>query len=144
MARDKKAYNAYLKRYMLKRYHKRRADAIVKLGGKCNKCGAIDNLQLDHIDPAAKSFDVAKSHSASQAKWDAEIAKCQLLCQPCHNKKTIADLGYRQAKGFHGTISTVRYCKCDKCRAAKSKYNKERRLRSKQVGPRGLEPRKPN
>lgn len=89
MARDRKAYNAYLNEYMQKRYYKRKAWAQELLGGKCVECGATDNLEFDHIDPETKSFTIGrKLVSVAQATLEAEIAKCQLLCYNCHKVKT--------------------------------------------------------
>ncbi|MEM1416560.1 MAG: HNH endonuclease [Myxococcota bacterium] len=55
-------------------------------GKSCVKCGSVERLELDHIDPAQKV-----THSIwswSQARREAEIAKCQVLCRRCHKRKT--------------------------------------------------------
>jgi 5-methylcytosine-specific restriction endonuclease McrA len=119
--------NEYMAAYMLRRYHERRAEAVAALGGKCVRCGSIEDLQLDHRDPADKSFNIGKLWSVSRVRYLAELAKCQLLCAECHTNKTLADRGQRPARGTHGTLSSYRYCKCRRCRAAKSKYERERR-----------------
>jgi hypothetical protein len=72
-------------------YLRRRAKTIAFLGGKCAECGAIENLEFDHIDPAEKSFSVAPVLTHSWEKIESEIKKCQLLCKPCHALKTIMD-----------------------------------------------------
>lgn len=72
----------------LRRYHKRRADAILQLGGKCNHCGLTENLNFDHIDAATKEFDIGQLLTAKKSKLPAELAKCQLLCTSCHKIKT--------------------------------------------------------
>lgn len=118
MKKTREEYNEYMRVYMLARYHRRRAEAVVKLGGKCANCSATSDLEIDHIDSKRKSFDVAKMHSASEEKWNAEIDKCQLLCTECHANKSIHDLGNKRALGTHGTVSSYRYCHCDLCRAA--------------------------
>lgn len=86
-----KDYNNYMREYMLKRYHERRASAIKKLGGKCVDCGSKEDLQIDHRDHKEKSFSLSKFWSVSQVRFDAEIEKCQLLCQPCHLEKTLRE-----------------------------------------------------
>lgn len=96
--KDKEAYKAYMKDYMLKRWHKRRHTAIEKLGGLCVHCGTTDNLQFDHIDPALKSFSVSKWSSASEKKWQAEIEKCQLLCEMCHIEKSRHEISAMKRK----------------------------------------------
>ncbi len=72
----------------------RRAAAIERLGGVCAKCGSTDKLQFDHIDPASKHARIAKMWTASKAKFEAELAKCQLLCEKCHREKTFSDGSY--------------------------------------------------
>ena len=96
--KDKKEYNKYMAEYMLRRYHERREEALFMLGGRCSDCGSTDELEFDHIDPADKSFSIAKMWSVAKHKFDAEIKKCQILCQPCHIKKSQAngDFHYRR------------------------------------------------
>jgi hypothetical protein len=120
-----------MKDYMLARYYKRMSEAKTKLGGKCFKCRSTDNLQLDHIDPKTKNFTVAKLWNSKKEVFDSEINKCQLLCQKCHEEKTLLDMGKASAKITHGTISSYRYCKCDKCKKAKSEYMKVFRKKRK-------------
>jgi 5-methylcytosine-specific restriction endonuclease McrA len=117
-----------MREYMLKRYHERRAWVIALLSGKCSECPATENLQIDHIDRKKKGFDIAKRLSgASVETLLKEIKKCQLLCEPCHQKKTLEDFGRVSARTTHGTVSSYRYCKCDLCRAANAKYTRENR-----------------
>lgn len=54
-------------------------------GKACVRCGAMERLELDHIDPRKKV-----SHSIwswTIERRNAELAKCQVLCQPCHKDK---------------------------------------------------------
>jgi 5-methylcytosine-specific restriction endonuclease McrA len=81
-------YRAYMREYMLARYHRRRLQAIEELGGKCAKCGSVEQLELDHIDALTKTMSLSRLHSASQTKWEAEIQLCQVLCHPCHLEKS--------------------------------------------------------
>jgi 5-methylcytosine-specific restriction endonuclease McrA len=111
----------YMRDYMLRRYHRRRNAAIKFLGGKC-ACGETEGLQFDHKDRRKKSFTIAKLWGVSESRFWVEIAKCQLLCDDCHEKKTLADLGQVSAKTTHGTLSSYRYCKCAVCREAKAEY----------------------
>ncbi len=47
-------------------------------GGACKHCGAVDNLQLDHIEPVSARPDLA-----------FDILNLQVLCRGCHAKKDI-------------------------------------------------------
>lgn len=107
------------------KYQNRKQLALQKLGGKCIKCGVTEKLEFDHKNPGTKVIEVGGFRDYSDKKFWEEVAKCQLLCEKCHEDKTIQDLGYQRAKGNHGTVSSYRYCKCDLCKAAKSKYSHE-------------------
>ena len=74
--------------YMKRRWTARRIEAVESLGGQCVRCGATERLEFDHIDPATKVNSIAQMSSASEAKFWAEVKKCQLLCKPCHITKT--------------------------------------------------------
>lgn len=90
--KNKDQYNEYLRKYMIKRWEKRRASAIAQLGGKCVSCESMERLEFDHIFPALKSFNITNTlKSASEKRFQSELAKCQLLCNDCHKKKTKSD-----------------------------------------------------
>lgn len=128
----KDEYNAYMRVYVLKRYHRRRVAAIERLGGKCQRCGVTDGLQFDHIDPGTKVETIGKMWSYAEERFWEEVAKCQLLCEPCHYEKTAHDAGTVPARGTHGTVSAYRYCgppKCDECKAAKRRAPSAKRKR---------------
>lgn len=125
--RDKSNYNQYMRSYVLDRYKTLREAAIEKYGGCCVECSSMDRLEFDHIDPKTKEFSIGKLWSLSQDKIDKELQKCQLLCKGCHDKKSILERGQKIAKGFHGTRSSYRYCKCAACKAAQSEYMKKYR-----------------
>lgn len=113
--------------YMLARYHKRRREAVFRLGGKCAICGSGEDLEIDHIDRTTKSMNVARMTMVSQERFDAELKKCQLLCSKHHDEKTTRDRGLKPARGTHGTLSSYRYCRCERCRKAKSDYMRLKR-----------------
>jgi len=122
--RDPEKNRQYMKEYMLKRYRERREKAIEKLGGKCSKCDSTDGLQFDHVDRTTKKFTIGTLSSINEQDFWKEVDKCQLLCDTCHQVKTLLDLGRVSAKSTHGTLSSYRYCKCDECKAAKAAYMK--------------------
>src|SRR5260370_22887925 len=105
---DREQYNARMAAYMKDWYNRRHAGAVAQLGGHCTKCPATEGLQFDHVDPATKSMEIAKMWTASKRRFQAELAKCQLLCQSHHLEKTLAEKGQKPARGTHGTLSAYR------------------------------------
>jgi len=66
-----------------------RQRAILKLGGKCQKCGSFKNLQLHHVIYAEDSVKWWESgESGKRAKEAFEHPeRFELLCQDCHSKQ---------------------------------------------------------
>jgi len=87
-----KDYNNTMNSYMKDRWTKRRAKALELLGGKCVRCGWIEGLEFDHIDPTTKVMTIARASSRSEVFFWAEVNKCQLLCDACHLVKTAEDI----------------------------------------------------
>ena len=119
--------------YMRRYYQDRIARGIAMLGGVCAGCGSADDLQFDHVDPATKTACVT-SMWQNWAAFVEELAKCQLLCGPCHEAKTLSEAGKTSAKGTHGTISAYRHCgppKCADCRAAKNEVHRAWKARTR-------------
>lgn len=52
----------------------------------CARCGAIDDLQLDHIKRQGKVDHRIFSWSSKRRR--IELEKCQILCEECHKEKT--------------------------------------------------------
>lgn len=104
-------------------YHAvRRRKALDFLGGRCVFCGSTDDLQFDHVDPHAKSFDIGENLTLSTI--EDELRKCQLLCGPCHRAKTT-----RERRPFqHGTIYGFMKmkCACADCAARKREWHDAR------------------
>lgn len=116
------------------RYLRRRADALVQLGGRC-KCGSTTDLQFDHINPATKLHNLTTMFSkSSQTQIDEELAKCQLLCKECHEAKSRAEQmgrpawnkGSRQDHGSYFGVYTLK-CTCPDC----ATYLTDRKARRK-------------
>lgn len=57
----------------------------------CAHCGSVTNLDVDHIDASTKEIRISSlwSMAKDNPKRVAELAKCQILCEPCHVKKTV-------------------------------------------------------
>jgi flagellar biosynthesis GTPase FlhF len=84
---DKNREEINKKRQDRKRKHKQYL--IKMLGGKCLGCGTTKNLQFDHIDRTEKSFCIGSSLASKLEKLVEEANKCQLLCEKCHQHKTL-------------------------------------------------------
>lgn len=121
-----------MRKYMLRRYHKRRQEAIDYLGSKCSICESVDNLEIDHIDSNKKEIALDKLWSIAKHRYWKELEKCQLLCNSCHITKTIKDKGNKPAKGKHGTVSSYKYCRCEECKTAKRECQRRWRAKKKQ------------
>lgn len=114
--------------YFNTRRQKRRQKFYDLLGGSCAICGSTKNLQFDHMDPSTKKFRISIKIDSPEEELLEELNKCQLLCSKCHKEKTLNNSEFGE-KSQHGTIWRYKKykCRCPKCRAAMSKYNKNRR-----------------
>lgn len=97
-------------------------------GKSCVYCGSTSGLQLDHIDPLKKVNH--KIWSWSEARRNAELAKCQVLCEPCHRAKTAVDRT-NAAMQKHGTyyMRWIVGCGCDECKEYVRQQKRESRAR---------------
>lgn len=119
--RDRETYNAYMRKYMRDRMVRRRTQAIKQLGGKCVNCGSIENLEFDHVnqDPDPRTRRGRGSiWTFSEERFQAELAKCQLLCRDCHKQKTLNEISAPHGGGLSGKKN----CTCTLCRNKKAEY----------------------
>lgn len=78
------------KRRAQREWKRRRYDeARAMLGGVCKQCGAVRDLQIDHIIPTQKTARITDVLSRRAEIRFAELAKCQLLCAEHHAHKTL-------------------------------------------------------
>jgi hypothetical protein len=96
----------------------------------CERCGTEgepERMHWHHRDPATKTFGLSSgAFRVGRERLLAEIAKCELLCEACHQRE-------HGNPGGHGTArSYSKGCRCDECReAARVKAAKRReRLRA--------------
>lgn len=93
---DKEQFRAYQREWVRKRREKWFADK------SCVECGALDQLELDHINPDHKI-----SHRIWTWAWKRileETAKCQVLCKSCHQAKTLRNKEYACGEQVHGAL----------------------------------------
>lgn len=100
------------------RYRSARS-AWLEANGPCKHCGSSDNLHVDHIDPATKVRNANEVWSMSAQEQAIELAKCQVLCAPCHHTKTAKE------QSRHGRGGYFRGCRCEICRTTHNSYVKE-------------------
>lgn len=97
-----------------------RRTAWIAANGPCRECGGSEELEVDHVDPKTKV-----SHriwSFRQEKREEELAKCQVLCKSCHQKKTNRENYEPVPHGTHTRYMNYK-CRCDACRAAHAAKN---------------------
>lgn len=83
---------------------------------RCLFCGSGANLEIDHVDPSTKEDHRIWSWAPGRAA--AELAKCRVLCGPCHRHRHAEE----RRTTTHGTVWMYNryHCRCEPCRAAKS------------------------
>jgi hypothetical protein len=132
MALELSAKNDWRREYDRQRWPRRKAQIIEYLGGKCAICGGTGGpFDFDHIDPSTKCFVVSNRPNLAWVKLKAEVDKCQVLCEPCHSAKSIAE--HKARYGWkHGTVSGYQHgrCRCAACREAQRAYTRERYRRT--------------
>jgi hypothetical protein len=114
---------------VLERYRSRRKTAIALLGGVCTVCGTDESLEIDHIDPATKSFDLG---SQKLERYMAELGKCQLLCTAHHREKTAREQRGRAPhnRGIgHNPLNPLTgrrdHCGCVDCKTRKNERQRK-------------------
>lgn len=123
------------KTYDPKYFNQWRQRQLSKLGTHCAICASTENLEIDHIIEEDKAFDISSRwtyfydsfNEDRQAELDAELIKCQLLCNKCHKEKTREYLSKLNLEiGFtHGTFYAFRVKNCTYtiCQDSKIKYD---------------------
>lgn len=63
---------------------------IEDLGGRCVKCGTVDCLEFDHIDPRSRRWEAHREGSYKRVllyRVECRMGLIQLLCEKCNKKK---------------------------------------------------------
>ena len=110
--------------YMRDRRQDNRLRAIQFLCGKCSNCRSLNNLEFDHINHISRTRWVNQLLSCSWRRITKELMKCQLLCNSCHLKKTLKDIGKKPWYELHGTVTRYKNynCRCESCRVAHAEW----------------------
>lgn len=97
-------------------------------GKTCALCDADGQLELDHLDKDQKVDHRIWSWSAERRA--AEIAKCRVICRPCHTERHADE---RRSPLVHGTANAYKKksCRCDVCRRWNAGYKAELTARGK-------------
>lgn len=110
-----------------KKWKSNRRSAWITENGPCRHCGTWENLEVDHIDPTKKEYSVGQLWSRTKELREYELSKCQVLCKPCHIKKTIKDNGWLKK---HNATGYSRGCRCDICLKDHNRVNNEWRWKT--------------
>lgn len=116
---------AYLRAYQLEWMTRRRL-AWINANGPCAKCGSNYELEVDHIDSKSKDPKLRAVHTGALWSWSdarraVELAKCQVLCLPCHKAKTAIELGLQNRKQSPAGMAWCSTCKQHKDKSLFSK-----------------------
>lgn len=70
---------------------KRKYEAVLQKGGKCERCGYDKNLsalEFHHRNPEEKEFqiDIRRFSNTNLETLKKELDKCELLCSNCHHE----------------------------------------------------------
>lgn len=89
---------------------------VYLLGGKCNKCDAVENLEIDHIVPVENNAMSGAGRDARLTDWKEQYMKnnLQLLCKEHNldkrefkNKKTNGGEKMSDELSFEGTLASM-------------------------------------
>lgn len=92
----------------------RRRQEWINQNGPCVKCGSWIDLEIDHIDPSLKTYNVSQIWSRKQEIVDSELAECQVLCSTHHQEKTTSEQTTKQHRTY--AMRNQHGCKCDICK----------------------------
>lgn len=123
------ARKTYMRNYQ-RAWIAERRNSWIKENGPCRGCGSDENPEVDHINPQTKEIPIRSVWSRRKEIRDKELAKCQVLCKPCHNAKTILQFTRPISHGKRNSYQKYG-CRCTGCKDAYSIWRKARYLRTK-------------
>jgi 5-methylcytosine-specific restriction endonuclease McrA len=87
-----------------RRRFERKLDIVEYLGNECSKCGykkTVTALEVHHLDPSSKRFDISGSHTRKWSTLVEELENCVLLCSNCHRE---VEYGIISPRGSIGAV----------------------------------------
>lgn len=87
-----------------RRRFEKKLDIVEYLGNKCSKCGynkSVTALEVHHLDPSIKRFNISGSHTRSWKVLKEELGNCVLLCSNCHRE---TEYGITPPRGSIGAV----------------------------------------
>jgi hypothetical protein len=145
LCHNKRSYNRLISKLVPSKKHRPNVELIQKFKNKpCADCGKqydYYNMQLDHIDPSTKLYNICQLRNRNFDILQKELAKCQVLCALCHRKKSIIEqkenkynlnrkAPEKQYKCFYDASLGLKECfKCKHIKMAHS-FNKDKRSSS--------------
>lgn len=96
----------------------RKRKALYKAGKVCVQCGSEESLEWHHRNPAEKW--TSNPWSYAKHRLEAELAKCDLLCNECHKEITREQRAVALEHGTHKGYT--RGCRCEACRHGHTEY----------------------
>jgi hypothetical protein len=95
LCHNKRTHDRFNEERKYKPHQQRNIDLINEFKNKpCTICHIqYDhfNMQIDHIDPTTKLYDVCQLKSRKVEILSTELSKCQVLCALCHRRKSIIE-----------------------------------------------------
>lgn len=85
-AKCKSCFNTYV----MERWKNRKIKVIEQFGNVCYDCNQTYHpnvFDFHHLDPGTKDFDWSKMRLFSEARMQAELSKCVMLCANCHRTR---------------------------------------------------------
>lgn len=110
----------------------------IDANGPCQECGSTERLEIDHIDPTTKDPDlqVRNMWYWNKVRREAELVKCQVLCVPCHDAKTLLQNRKEACPQGHpytpeNIVTFPGRPNTRECRTCRNEYNRNLRRRNR-------------
>ena len=89
------------RRNAIKKYKRKCADFVRAARIRpCADCGVYTEgrMEFDHLDRSQKKIKIGRQKfSVGMRQLIAEIAKCEVVCRPCHHKRSMTRGDYKHA-----------------------------------------------